>query len=170
MQLTSSLQIKLKIINNQNICLGAYILENKTNKVFTIKANNTIIATGGASKVYLYTTNPDVSTGDGLAMGMEGWLPGCKYGICSISSNLPIPFKRYIISYLRSLRGEGGKLTLPNGENFMQHYDDRGDLAPRDIVARAIDFEMKKRGLDCVYLDISAKPKSFYKETFSNDL
>jgi len=157
---------KINITANQNICLGAYILENKTNKVFTINSNNTILATGGASKVYLYTTNPDVSTGDGLAMG---WRAGCRVANMEFVQFHPTCLYHskdtsFLIS--ESLRGEGGKLILPNGDAFMRHYDKRGDLAPRDVVARAIDFEMKKRGLDCVYLDISAKTKSFIQKRF----
>jgi len=157
---------KINITANQNICLGAYILENKTNKVFTINSNNTILATGGASKVYLYTTNPDVSTGDGLAMG---WRAGCRVANMEFVQFHPTCLYHskdtsFLIS--ESLRGEGGKLILPNGDAFMSHYDKRGDLAPRDVVARAIDFEMKKRGLDCVYLDISAKTKSFIQKRF----
>ena len=150
----------------RNTCLGAYILDNQVNRVYTISAFNTILATGGASKVYLYTTNPDVSTGDGIAMG---WRAGCKIANMEFVQFHPTCLfdskdKSFLIS--ETLRGEGAKLILPNGESFMNKYDSRGDLSPRDIVARAIDFEMKKGGLNCVYLDITHHPKSFITNRF----
>lgn len=159
--LPNHMTVDLLLSEDRKTCIGGYILDQATNKVKTCLSQYTVLATGGASKTYLYTSNPDTSTGDGIAMA---WRAGCAVANLEFNQFHPTclfhPSDRsFLIS--EAVRGEGGILKLPSGEAFMSQYDSRAELAPRDIVARAIDQEMKKHGIDCVYLDISHKPAEF---------
>ena len=155
----------------QRHCLGVYALDGNTDHVKALVAPFTVLATGGAGKVYLYTTNPDTATGDGIS---AAWRAGCRVGNMEFVQFHPTClYHPHVKSFLitEAVRGEGGLLKLPphlGGKRFMPEHDPRAELAPRDVVARAIDFEMKKHGLDCVHLDISHQSPAFLEEHFPN--
>jgi len=154
------------LITQRGLCVGAYVYDEKKDKVNVFRSKATILATGGASRVYLYSSNPAVASGDGIAIG---WRAGCK--VCNMEFNQFHPTCLYhsaagpfLIS--ETMRGEGAYLLLPNGKRFMHKFDQNLELAPRDIVARAIDHEMKRLGIRYVLLDISHKPAKFIKRRF----
>jgi L-aspartate oxidase len=163
---------KLGVVTEDRV-LGAYVLDEASGKVDVFRSDRIVLATGGCGKVYLYTTNPDSSTGDGLAMAWRAgatisnmefvqFHPTCFYNPAARGAKA----RSFLVS--EAVRGEGGKLINDQGEEFTFEHDPRGSLAPRDIVARAIDHEIKKTGASCVFLDVTHKPKGFMKERFPN--
>lgn len=146
--------------------VGAWVWNRNKETVETCHAKAVVLATGGASKVYQYTTNPDISSGDGIAMA---WRAGCRVANLEFNQFHPTalyhPQERNFL-LTEALRGEGAYLKRPDGTRFMPDFDERGELAPRDIVARAIDHEMKRLGADCMFLDISHKPADFIRQHF----
>ena len=156
----------LDLVVQEGRCAGAYIYDQNNDRVRVFSARFTVLATGGVGKVYLYTSNPDISTGDGIGMA---WRVGCQVANMEFVQFHPTCLyhpdaKSFLLS--ETLRGEGARLLLPDGEPFMEKFDSRGELAPRSVVARAIDHEMKRLGSDCVYLDISHREKEFVIDCF----
>ncbi|WP_139827390.1 L-aspartate oxidase [Cedecea sp. NFIX57] len=146
--------------------VGAWVWNRNLEKVETCRAKSVVLATGGASKVYQYTTNPDIASGDGIAMA---WRAGCRVANLEFNQFHPTALfhpqaRNFLLT--EALRGEGAYLKRPDGSRFMPEFDERAELAPRDIVARAIDHEMKRLGADCMYLDISHKPEEFIRQHF----
>lgn len=159
-------RIAVDLVVRNGRCHGIYVLDEQRDEVDLFEASAVALASGGASKAYLYTSNPDGASGDGIAMA---WRAGCRVANLEFNQFHPTCLyhpnaKSFLIT--EALRGEGATLQLENGERFMPEFDERAELAPRDIVARAIDHEMKRLGLDCVYLDISHREPDFIQQHF----
>lgn len=153
-------------LSGPRLAVGAWVWNRNREAVETCRAKAVVLATGGASKVYQYTTNPDIASGDGIAMA---WRAGCRVANLEFNQFHPTALfhpqaRNFLLT--EALRGEGAYLKRPDGTRFMPDFDSRGELAPRDIVARAIDHEMKRLGADCMYLDISHKPEAFIRQHF----
>jgi L-aspartate oxidase len=159
-------RVAVDLVISDGRCQGAYILDQNSGHVDLFRAPAVVLATGGASKAYLYTSNPDGASGDGIAMA---WRAGCRVANLEFNQFHPTCLyhpkaKSFLIT--EAIRGEGGRLLLPDGQRFMHNFDERGELAPRDVVARAIDHEMKRLGADCVFLDISHQSRDFLQSHF----
>jgi L-aspartate oxidase len=158
--------IAVDLVVEDGRCRGIYVLNLATDHVDLFESDSVVLASGGASKAYLYTSNPDGASGDGIAMA---WRAGCRVANLEFNQFHPTCLyhpqaKSFLIT--EALRGEGATLQLPSGERFMPRFDDRAELAPRDVVARAIDHEMKRLGADCVFLDIRHRDEAFLEQHF----